>query len=98
MSEEVKKSSASAIVCSIVGWICLLLQWAALYNGGESHEGYILRSLGSGNIGYALGSFIGGGLLAIIAMVMGVIIRKIGAGVALMIASGITMLIALCVM
>src|ERR1039457_3871391 len=93
MSEEEQKSSTSAVVRSLVGWLCLLIHWAAIYNSNDLHQGYILRSLVNGEIGYALGSFFGGGFLMIIAMVMGVTIRKSGAGVALMVAAGITMLI-----
>jgi len=98
MSDKAKTGSASNVVCLIVGWICLLLQFAALYNGGESHHGDILRSLGSGNIGSVLGSFLGGGFLSIIAMILGVKIRKTGAGVVLMVVAGIAMLITVFVM
>lgn len=98
MNRDANKGSASVVVCTFAGWICLLLQFAALYNGGESHHGYILRALGSGNIGYAIGSFFGSGLVSIIAMILGIIIRRTGAGTALMAAAGITMLITMFVM
>lgn len=98
MSETAKNGSTSVVICSIAGWICLLLQFAALYNGGESHHGYILGSLGNGNIGYAFGSFLGSGFMSIIAMILGVIIKQTGAGAVLMLVAGITMLITMFVM
>ena len=77
----------------IAGWIFLFLNWAALFNGGEPHDGFILRALGHGQIPYALGGFLGYGCTAIIALVMGIIARKRGARRTLIIASIVSLLL-----
>ena len=98
MSDKTMKGGAALVICSIVGWVCIAFEAAALYNGGEPQHGNILRSLSSGNTGYALGAFFGGTFPAIVALIMGIVIRKHSAGVALMVVSGILMLIGIITM
>jgi DNA-directed RNA polymerase subunit M/transcription elongation factor TFIIS len=65
---------------SVAGWILLLLQWATLYNGGDSHDGLILHALERGHLGSALGGLLGGSLLALVALILGLGIRGHPAG------------------
>ena len=85
--------TTSRTVCSIIGWICLLLNWIGLYNGGKPHDGFILESFIHNHIPYALGGLVGRCPDAFIALIMGIFVRKRGAGRALIIASIISLLI-----
>lgn len=87
--------SSAGIVCLIIGWICVLSYLLVLFGG--THHGRILRSLGDGNIGYALGSILGGSFFVIIALIMGIIIRRHIAGKVLLGVSGFLLLITICV-
>jgi hypothetical protein len=91
-------SASTLKTFSIIGWICLLGSYAALCNGGEPHNGFLLKSFSDGRVAYGIGGFLGSGFLSVIALVAGIITRNCGSGIPLIIFSGITLLITLFVM
>lgn len=90
---EVKQPSATAVtICSIIGWICIVIAWMALYSGGDWGDHDILDAIKYGNIGYALGAFTGACIIPGITLASGLVIRRHGAGVALIVAGAITII------
>ncbi len=95
MTNDNRQSGSAVVICSIVGWICIALFLAALYRGGKPQPTSTLRSLSGGNISYTIGSAVGGAFLPIISLLMGIITRKHGAGVALLMVSVVMIVISI---
>lgn len=70
-------------------WVLLTLHAMTLWNGGATYHGSILHAVDSGNIGRALGSMVGGNLLAIGALLIGAWWKRRNGGATLFVASAV---------
>jgi hypothetical protein len=79
----------------IIGWICLAIQWIAMFNSDASSRGHILRSFSGHDFASAAGQFCGESVFAIIACIIGFTQWGREGGVPVTIAAGVTMLLVL---
>ncbi len=90
-TESTSPSGTAVTICSIIGWICFIFSWVGMYSGGEWGDQDILHYIDY-RFARAMGMWMGASIFTIIALIMGIIIRKHEAGISLIVASLVTLI------